>query len=43
VQGYSGSTPYVRWGNAAMLGLIALMLAAAWQLRHRKTPPQPAD
>jgi apolipoprotein N-acyltransferase len=36
VQGYSGSTPYVRWGNAAMLGLIALMLAAAWRLRHRK-------
>jgi len=36
VQGYSGSTPYVRWGNSAMLGLIALMLAAAWLLRHKK-------
>ncbi|HUX91184.1 MAG TPA: apolipoprotein N-acyltransferase [Gallionellaceae bacterium] len=34
VQGYTGSTPYVRWGNASMLGLIALMLAAAWRLRH---------
>ena len=37
VQGYSGSTPYVRWGNAAMLGLIGLMLAAAWWLRHKKS------
>lgn len=36
VQGYSGSTPYVLWGNAAMLGLISLMLAAAWRLRHQK-------
>jgi apolipoprotein N-acyltransferase len=36
VQGYIGSTPYVRWGNAAMLGLIALMLAAAWWLRHSR-------
>jgi apolipoprotein N-acyltransferase len=36
-QGYSGSTPYVRWGNAAMLGMIVSMLAAAWRLRHRKS------
>lgn len=43
VQGYGGSTPYVRWGNAAMLGMIALMLAAAWRLRHRKTLHPPAD
>jgi apolipoprotein N-acyltransferase len=41
-QGYSGSTPYVRWGNAAMLGLIALMLAASWWLRHRKFPDRAA-
>ena len=41
-QGYSGSTPYVRWGNAAMLGLIALMLATAWRLRHRKHATQSA-
>jgi apolipoprotein N-acyltransferase len=41
-QGYSGSTPYVRWGNAAMLGLIVLMLAAAWWLRHKKFFNQPA-
>ena len=42
VQGYSGSTPYVRWGNSAMLGLIALMLASAWWLRHRKHAQPPA-
>ena len=29
-QGYQGITPYVRWGNAAVLLLIALMLAGAW-------------
>ena len=43
VQGYSGSTPYVRWGNAAMLGLIGLMLAAAWRMRHRKFFDQSAN
>jgi apolipoprotein N-acyltransferase len=34
VQGYSGSTPYVRWGNVPVLLLIALKLVAAW-LRRR--------
>ena len=29
-QGYDGFTPYARWGNAAVLLLIALMLAGAW-------------
>ena len=33
VQGYTGSTPYVRWGNAAVLLLIAAMLACAWLRR----------
>ncbi|MHB1236196.1 MAG: apolipoprotein N-acyltransferase [Gallionella sp.] len=28
-QGYQGATPYVRWGNAAVLVLIALMLAGS--------------
>jgi apolipoprotein N-acyltransferase len=28
VQGYAGSTPYVRFGNALVLGLTGLMLAA---------------
>lgn len=35
-QGYDGSTPYVRWGNAAMLSLIVIMLFAAWRLRHAR-------
>ncbi len=38
VQGYSESTPYVRWGNTAMLVLIALMLVTAWWLQ---CPPSP--
>jgi apolipoprotein N-acyltransferase len=33
VQGYTGSTPYVRWGNAAVLLLITTMLACAWLRR----------
>lgn len=35
VQGYAGSTPYVRFGNALVLGLIALMLAAGFWKRKR--------
>ncbi|HEU0233678.1 MAG TPA: apolipoprotein N-acyltransferase [Gallionella sp.] len=38
-QGYQGITPYVRWGNAAVMLLIALMLAYAWL--RRKTSPLP--
>ncbi|MES1982594.1 MAG: apolipoprotein N-acyltransferase [Pseudomonadota bacterium] len=34
VQGYEGSTPYVRWGNTLVLGLLALMLLVAWALRR---------
>lgn len=33
-QGYDGTTPYVRWGNAAVLMLIALMLAGALFIRR---------
>ncbi len=33
-QGYQGITPYVRWGNAAVMLLIALMLAYAWLRRY---------
>lgn len=38
-QGYTGSTPYVRWGNAAVLLLIAAMLAYAWVRRNTNTSP----
>lgn len=34
-QGYQGMTPYARWGNAAVLLLIALMLAGAWVCLRR--------
>ncbi|MDH2915855.1 MAG: apolipoprotein N-acyltransferase [Gallionella sp.] len=37
VQGYVGSTPYVWWGNAAMLVLIGMMLVAAWRLQRGKS------
>jgi len=30
VLGYAGSTPYVRWGNAAVILLVAAMLLFAW-------------
>lgn len=36
VQGYAGSTPYVRFGNALVIGLLALMLLAAWWRGRRK-------
>jgi apolipoprotein N-acyltransferase len=38
-QGYQGITPYVRWGNAAVLLLIALMLAYAWARRNHIPSP----
>lgn len=38
-QGYQGMTPYVRWGNVAVMLLIALMLAYAWV--RRKAFPLP--
>ncbi|HSC93760.1 MAG TPA: apolipoprotein N-acyltransferase [Burkholderiales bacterium] len=35
VQGYSGATPYVRWGNTAVLALcLALIAAAGWRGRR---------
>jgi apolipoprotein N-acyltransferase len=34
-QGYDGITPYVRWGNAAVLLLIVLILAGAWVMARR--------
>lgn len=35
VQGYTGSTPYVRWGNAAVLTLLAIMLILAKLVQRR--------
>ncbi|MDZ4201035.1 MAG: apolipoprotein N-acyltransferase [Gallionella sp.] len=34
-QGYGGITPYVRWGNAAVLLLLTGMLGYAWLRRER--------
>lgn len=36
VQGYAGSTPYVRWGNGGVLVLAGLMLGGAWLSGRRK-------
>jgi apolipoprotein N-acyltransferase len=35
VQGYGGATPYVRWGNYAMLALCAVLIAAGGWLGRR--------
>jgi len=37
VQGYQGSTPYVRWGNRAVLLLIALLLTGSLRPGARRT------
>jgi len=35
VQGYGGATPYVRWGNYAVLAVcVALIAVAAWLARR---------
>jgi apolipoprotein N-acyltransferase len=33
-QGYTGSTPYVRWGNWAVVILLVAMLGSAWLRRN---------
>lgn len=35
VRGHIGATPYVRWGNGAVLLLLAAMLVLAWRWRGR--------
>ncbi len=37
VRGYVGSTPYVWWGNAAMLVVLGLMLGVTWRLGRHET------
>jgi apolipoprotein N-acyltransferase len=34
-RGFSGSTPYVRWGNWPVLALLALILVTPWLRRRR--------
>jgi apolipoprotein N-acyltransferase len=41
-QGYAGITPYVRWGNAAVLLLIAMMLFAAFLMQLKSSPLPPS-
>jgi apolipoprotein N-acyltransferase len=36
IQGYTGATPYVRWGNLAVLALAAAMVVAALSLTYRQ-------
>ncbi len=38
VQGYSGATPYVRWGNTAVLALLLVMSALAGLLQRKSFP-----
>ncbi len=38
-QGYAGSTPYVRWGNAAVMLLMVAMLGYAWTRRVKFPHP----
>jgi len=39
-QGYQGVTPYVRWGNAAILLLLVAILAYAWTRRLAGAIPE---
>jgi apolipoprotein N-acyltransferase len=41
-QGYAGITPYVRWGNAAVLLLISMMLFAAFLMQRKSSPLPPS-
>jgi apolipoprotein N-acyltransferase len=40
-QGYGGATPYVRFGNFAVVGLSIAILAIAWALRKRTARRDP--
>lgn len=40
-QGYQGSTPYVRWGNAAFLLILLASLTFIWRARRNGLPVAP--
>lgn len=42
VQGYTGSTPYVRWGNAAVLIILLIMLVLAKLVQRRSRSHSPS-
>ncbi|HTE14201.1 MAG TPA: apolipoprotein N-acyltransferase [Burkholderiales bacterium] len=41
VRGYEGVTPYVRWGNYAVLILLVIFLGLAWRLPAQTGDPPP--
>lgn len=41
-QGYTGSTPYVRWGNAAVLIILLIMLVLAKLVQRRSRSHSPS-
>lgn len=41
-QGYTGSTPYVRWGNAAVLIILLMMLVLAKLVQRRSRSHSPS-
>ncbi len=43
VQGYQGATPYVRWGNYAVLALALLLMASAFVIRHVRASNKPTQ
>ncbi|MBY0576332.1 MAG: apolipoprotein N-acyltransferase, partial [Gallionellaceae bacterium] len=40
IQGYSGSTPYIFWGNTALLALLLAILAMAWRIHRKMALPE---
>jgi apolipoprotein N-acyltransferase len=38
IQGYAGSTPYVRWGNAAILAVWGMWGLGLWRAGFKRRP-----
>ena len=39
IEGHQGATPYVRWGNSALIAICLIMLGAAgWYMQRQKAP-----